>query len=55
MVSLQFVKIMEKVKQCQENGYDYRAFYTEDGHPAGNMYMTLYHTRQFLWYGVVYL
>ncbi len=31
------VKIMEKVRQCQGNGYNYRVFYAGDGHPAGIM------------------
>ncbi len=29
------IKIMEKVKECQGNRYDYRVFYTDDGRPAG--------------------
>ena len=44
------VKIMEKVKQSQENGFDYRVFYAEDGRPAGLMYMTPFQIRQFLCY-----
>ncbi len=47
------VKIMEKVNQCQGNGYDYRVFYAEDGRPGVIMYMTPYQMRQFLLYGDV--
>lgn len=45
------VKIMEKVKEYQENGYDYRVFYAEDGGQAEIMYMTLYQIRKFLLHG----
>lgn len=45
------VKIMEKVKQCQQNRFDYRVFYADDARPAGFMYMTPYQVRQYLRYG----
>ncbi len=38
------------MKQCQDNRFDYRVFYAEDGHPAGIMYMTPYQIRQYLRY-----
>ncbi len=41
---------MEKVKQCQDNRFDYRVFYAEDGRPAGMMYMTPYQIRPYLTY-----
>ncbi len=41
------VKIMEKVNQSQENEFDYRVFYAEDGRPAGLMYMTPFQIRHF--------
>ena len=45
------VKIMEKVKLCRENGFDYRVYYADDNRPGGMMYMTPYQIRQFLCYG----
>ena len=45
------VRIMEKVKECQRDGFDYRVFYADDNRPAGMMYMTPYQIRQFLRYG----
>ncbi len=44
------VRNMEKVKQCQGNGFDYRAFYADDNHPAAMMYMTPNQIRQYLCY-----
>ncbi len=43
-------KIMEMVKQCQENGYVYRVFYAEDGHPGGIVYMTPHQIRELFGY-----
>ncbi len=48
------VKIMEKVKECKDNQFDYRVFCAEDERPAGIMYMTPYQIRQYLRYGDVF-
>ncbi len=34
---IEIVKIMEKVKQYQGDGYDYQVFYAEDRRPTGIM------------------